>query len=185
VVAKAEHWDKGANPRFVVTSLTAEQFSTQALYEELYCARGEMENRIKEQQLAPVLLHVCLPTDARLAAARSKGHGNGSGAMSDDPVEAAQDGRTDPGDGAAGGAFAGQWLSAAGDVWAGLSQCEEHGLKPAPLCGFNHLLNYIPQHGRRRSIVGRCCKLMSPVLLWASDEARKPSALYALQKCMP
>ena len=52
VIAKAEHLDKGANPRFVVTSLTAEQFSTQALYEELYCARGEMENRIKEQQLA-------------------------------------------------------------------------------------------------------------------------------------
>lgn len=52
VVAKAEHLDKGANPRFVVTSLSVEQFSTQALYEELYCARGEMENRIKEQQLA-------------------------------------------------------------------------------------------------------------------------------------
>ena len=52
VVAKAEHLDKGANPRFVVTSLSAEQFAAQALYEELYCARGEMENRIKEQQLA-------------------------------------------------------------------------------------------------------------------------------------
>jgi hypothetical protein len=52
VVAKAEHLDKGANPRFVVTSLAAEQFPTRALYEELYCARGEMENRIKEQQLA-------------------------------------------------------------------------------------------------------------------------------------
>jgi Transposase DDE domain group 1 len=52
VVAKAEHLDKGANPRFVVTSLRAEQFQTQALYEELYCARGEMENRIQEQQLA-------------------------------------------------------------------------------------------------------------------------------------
>jgi hypothetical protein len=52
VVAKAEHLDKGANPRFVGTSLAAEQFCTQALYEELYCARGAMENRIKEQQLA-------------------------------------------------------------------------------------------------------------------------------------
>lgn len=52
VVAKAEHLGKGANPRFVVTSLSAEQFAAQALYEELYCARGEMENRIKEQQLA-------------------------------------------------------------------------------------------------------------------------------------
>jgi hypothetical protein len=52
VVAKAEHLDKGANPRFIVTSLAAELFPTRALYEELYCARGEMENRIKEQQLA-------------------------------------------------------------------------------------------------------------------------------------
>ena len=49
VVAKAEHLEKGENPRFVVTSLGAEQWTAQALYEELYCARGEMENRIKEQ----------------------------------------------------------------------------------------------------------------------------------------
>ena len=42
---------RGANPRFVVTSLSKERFATRALYEELYCARGEMENRIKEQQL--------------------------------------------------------------------------------------------------------------------------------------
>jgi hypothetical protein len=49
VVAKAEHIDGKENPRFVVTSLTAEQWAPQALYEELYCARGEMENRIKEQ----------------------------------------------------------------------------------------------------------------------------------------
>lgn len=52
VVAKAEHLEKGANPRFVVTSFSAEQIETRALYEELYCARGAMENRIKEQQLA-------------------------------------------------------------------------------------------------------------------------------------
>ena len=49
VVAKAEHIDGKENPRFVVTSLKAEQWAPQALYEELYCARGEMENRIKEQ----------------------------------------------------------------------------------------------------------------------------------------
>ena len=49
VVAKAEHLEKGENPRFVVTSLGAPQWSAQVLYEELYCARGEMENRIKEQ----------------------------------------------------------------------------------------------------------------------------------------
>ena len=49
VVAKAEHIDGKENPRFVVTSLRAEEWALQALYEELYCARGEMENRIKEQ----------------------------------------------------------------------------------------------------------------------------------------
>jgi len=49
VVAKAEHLEKGENPRFVVTSLSTEAWSAQALYEEQYCARGDMENRIKEQ----------------------------------------------------------------------------------------------------------------------------------------
>jgi len=51
VIGKAEHLSKGANPRFIVTSLSSEQWSAQVLYEKLYCARGEMENRIKEQQL--------------------------------------------------------------------------------------------------------------------------------------
>ena len=49
VVAKAEYLDKGENPRFVVTSLTAEQWPARDLYEQFYCQRGEMENRIKEQ----------------------------------------------------------------------------------------------------------------------------------------
>jgi len=49
VVAKAEHIDGKENPRFVVTSLSGERWSSQALYEELYCGRGDMENRIKEQ----------------------------------------------------------------------------------------------------------------------------------------
>jgi hypothetical protein len=49
VVGKAEHLDKGANPRFVVTSFSATQCEKRCLYEKLYCARGEMENRIKEQ----------------------------------------------------------------------------------------------------------------------------------------
>jgi hypothetical protein len=52
VIAKAEHLDKGANPRFVVTSLSAEQMAAPELYEKGYCARGDCpENRIKEQQL--------------------------------------------------------------------------------------------------------------------------------------
>jgi hypothetical protein len=49
VVAKAEHLQKGSNPRFVVTSLPPPAWEARRLYEELYCARGEMENRIKEQ----------------------------------------------------------------------------------------------------------------------------------------
>ena len=51
VIGKAEHLSKGANPRFVVTSLSADEFDARSLYEKEYCARGEMENRIKEQQL--------------------------------------------------------------------------------------------------------------------------------------
>lgn len=50
VVAKAEQIEGKENPRYVVTSLTAGEWGAQELYEELYCARGEMENRIKEQK---------------------------------------------------------------------------------------------------------------------------------------
>ena len=65
VVAKAEYLDKGENPRFVVTSLSAEQWTAQHLYEKFYCARGEMENRIKEQ--------MCLFAD-RLSTDEMKGN---------------------------------------------------------------------------------------------------------------
>jgi hypothetical protein len=51
VVGKAEYLAKGENPRFVVTSLPTEQVDARTLYEQTYCARGDMENRIKEQQL--------------------------------------------------------------------------------------------------------------------------------------
>jgi hypothetical protein len=51
VVAKAEWLGDKHNPRFVVTSLSEQQHPAQALYDHLYCARGDMENRIKEQQL--------------------------------------------------------------------------------------------------------------------------------------
>jgi hypothetical protein len=51
VIGKAEHLEKGANPRFVVTSLPAARLDARTLYADEYCARGEMENRIKEQQL--------------------------------------------------------------------------------------------------------------------------------------
>lgn len=49
IIAKIEHTEKGGNPRYVVTDLTGKP---QFLYETVYCARGDMENRIKEQQLA-------------------------------------------------------------------------------------------------------------------------------------
>jgi hypothetical protein len=49
VAAKAEHIEGKENPRFVVTSLSKEQWPAKELYEKLYCARGDMENRIKEQ----------------------------------------------------------------------------------------------------------------------------------------
>lgn len=48
VIIKAEHTSQGANPRFVVTNLSGDP---QMLYDDLYCQRGDMENRIKEQQL--------------------------------------------------------------------------------------------------------------------------------------
>ena len=51
VVAKAEALIGKTNPRYVVTSLPMEEIDAKTLYEDLYCARGEMENRIKEQQL--------------------------------------------------------------------------------------------------------------------------------------
>ena len=51
VVGKAEYLSKGPNPRFVVTNLSPRKAAAKRLYEKLYCARGDMENRIKEQQL--------------------------------------------------------------------------------------------------------------------------------------
>ena len=51
VVGKAEYLAKGENPRFIVTSIGSDRRDARALYEDFYCARGDMENRIKEQQL--------------------------------------------------------------------------------------------------------------------------------------
>lgn len=51
VVGKAEITAQGENPRFIVTSLSAGEYGGMELYEDVYCARGEMENKIKEQQL--------------------------------------------------------------------------------------------------------------------------------------
>ena len=62
VVGKAEHLDKGANPRFVVTSLPTTEFDARTLYEQEYCARGDMENRIKEQQRSLFADDLCCET---------------------------------------------------------------------------------------------------------------------------
>lgn len=51
VVAKAECLPRGVNPRFLATNVPDEEWDARALYEDLYCARGNMENRIKEQKL--------------------------------------------------------------------------------------------------------------------------------------
>ncbi len=51
MVGKAEWTKEGANPRFVITNFTAKEHAAQELYEQVYCARGNMENRIKEQKL--------------------------------------------------------------------------------------------------------------------------------------
>jgi hypothetical protein len=51
VIAKAEWTQDEANPRFIVTTFTRGQAGARQLYEDIYCARGEMENRIKECQL--------------------------------------------------------------------------------------------------------------------------------------
>src|SRR5262249_14697844 len=51
VIGQAEHLRQGTNPRLVVASLRAESFEAQPAYEQEYCGRGDMENRIKEQQL--------------------------------------------------------------------------------------------------------------------------------------
>ena len=117
VVAKAEHIDGKENPRYVVTSLAAERWPARALYEELYCARGDMENRIKEQfslfadrvsaetmranQLRLVSVGDGVHAGQRPTAAGAEGHGTGAGAGVDDPDEAVQDRRADTGERAA------------------------------------------------------------------------------------
>ena len=109
VVAKAEYLEKGENPRFVVTSLPAQSWEAAALYEKTYCARGEMENRIKEQlslfadrmsaeslrakPAAVVLLLAGLCTGARATASGAGGYGMGSSAGANHSPTFAEDRR--------------------------------------------------------------------------------------------
>jgi hypothetical protein len=69
VVAKAEWTADAANPRFVVTSIKDEEAEPRRLYEEIYCARGDMENRIKECQLDLFADRTPVQARGRLSAA--------------------------------------------------------------------------------------------------------------------
>ena len=113
VVGKSEFLDKVSNPRFVVTSLSPERLGARALYEDFYCARGDMENRIKEQQLdlfarpdqrgndarqstPAVSVLRRLHAHARLASSRTEADPPGSRSVSDDSLEAPEDRRPGP-----------------------------------------------------------------------------------------
>ena len=118
VIAKAEHLTDKSNPRFVVTSLPADTFSARTVYERLYCARGNMENTIKEQQLGslfgPDLGHLLRrqPAPAPLLRLRSdpllrhqasaSRHPTGSRHSRNAPAQAPQDRRPRHGLGATG-----------------------------------------------------------------------------------
>src|SRR4051794_25442870 len=117
VIAKAE-WIRGeANPRFLVTSLKPDQWAARALYEDLYCARGEMENRIRDGEPhqgvprrplcrpdlggdhagQPAAAVVCLDglrASVRVAPDRAGPHGVGCGHLRHDPPQAPEDRRS-------------------------------------------------------------------------------------------
>lgn len=135
VVAKAEQIEGKENPRFVVTNLSAEQWPAQRLYEELYCARGEMENRIKEQlslfaarvsaesmKANQIRVNLAACAYVLIHALRRLGlkGGDGKGAGDNDPAAAAQDRRTNPDHGAQDLAVDGLWVSAARAVPTGM-----------------------------------------------------------------
>ena len=138
MVAKAEHIDGKENPRFVVTSLTSERWAAQALYEELYCGRGDMENRIKEQfslfadrvsaeTMRANQLRLYLSALAYILVSGSAPSGTerdrtGAGAGLHHPDEAAEDRRADPGFGSQGLGLDGFQLSLARPLSAGLDE---------------------------------------------------------------
>ena len=114
VVAKVEHLPRGENPRFIVTSVPVQECAGRRLYEVVYCGRGEMENRIKEQQLGlfadrtssrklqanqlrlyfSSFAYVML---AAVAPVGAGGDGAGIRTVLDDPPESAEDRGPGPG----------------------------------------------------------------------------------------
>ena len=133
VVAKAEYLAKGANPRFVVTSLTAKQAAAQQLYETIYCAPGRdgephqgaadgvvrrphLDRRIPVESDPLIFFfdRVLFAGDA--AAAGIGGDEDGAGASGDDPAEAVEDRGADADHGAQGVDFAGDGIPLGGRV---------------------------------------------------------------------
>ena len=111
VVGKAEYLSKGPNPRFVVTNIAPGKAAARRLYEKLYCARGEMENRIKEHQLGlfadRTSAHTMRANQLRLyfssfayvpraSASGDRGHRVGTRSSLDPASEAAQGRDPDP-----------------------------------------------------------------------------------------
>ena len=114
VVAKVEHLPRGENPRFIVTSVPVQECAGRRLYEVVYCGRGEMENRIKEQQLGlfadrtssrklaanQLRLYFSsfrLRDAAAVAPVGAGGNGAGIRTVLDDPPESAEDRGPGPG----------------------------------------------------------------------------------------
>ena len=133
VVGKAKYMDKGENPRFVVTNLSAQEYEGQELYEKLYCARKEMENRIKGataipvcrqdqfrhyegQPAAPMVFLVGLCDSQRPSLCRASGNANGRSDLCEHAAEAVQNRGTREGERAARGLQHGQRLSRSGSV---------------------------------------------------------------------
>ena len=149
VVGKAEHLAKGANPRFVVTSLPAEREPAQPLYEQRYCGRGEMENRIKEQQLLLVrrsdqlLLDARQPTAAVVVQRRLRAPGGATavrlegdrapaGPLRYDPTQAVEDRGRGSGNRATRVVRAGRELSLPSPLRSGAGQSEQVAIPVGP-----------------------------------------------------
>ena len=128
MIVKAEHTAQGANPRFVVTNVPGDP---QELYDEVYCQRGEMENRIKEQQLDlfadRTSCHRFLANQFRLLLSSAAyvlvqslrrmalaGTELAQAAGGDDPAEVVQGRGAGGGDGASGGVPPGEQLPVPG-----------------------------------------------------------------------
>ena len=110
VVAKVEHLPGRENPRFIVTSVPLDECDGRTLYEEVYCARGDMENRIIGSVCGPDLVEtdrgqstefvffgVCIPDGAHVAVGGAGRDEAGAGAELDPATETAEDRGSGPG----------------------------------------------------------------------------------------